>query len=195
MGLPRQPPEGDTQLIQIVSAALADSVRRSGDWLACRPGCFHCCIGIFPISPLDVARLQHGLQNANPQTAAEIRERVKASIAELEEGWPGDFASGSLDEEAEGFDDFGNAAVCPVLDPLSGTCDLYASRPITCRTFGPPVRTVEDGLGVCELCFISAPTEAIAVAEMDVSFLEREQELSETLGHEVTCIALALRDC
>ncbi|ADV82587.1 YkgJ family cysteine cluster protein [Terriglobus saanensis] len=194
MGLPRQLPEGDTQLIQIVDAALADSVQRSGDWLACRPGCFHCCVGIFPISPLDATRLQNGLQNADPQTAAEIRERVKASVAELQQDWPGDFVSGTLDEEAEGFDDFGNAAVCPVLDPLSGTCDLYASRPMTCRTFGPPVRTAEDGLGVCELCFISAPTEAIAAAEMDVAFLEQEQKLSDTLGKEATCIALALRN-
>ena len=37
----------------------------------------------------------------------------------------------------------------------TGHCELYESRPMTCRVFGPPVRS-EDGLGVCELCFHGA---------------------------------------
>lgn len=36
---------------------------------------------------------------------------------------------------------------------------------MTCRTFGPPVRS-EDGLGVCELCFHGATDEEIANCEM-----------------------------
>ncbi len=45
----------------------------------------------------------------------------------------------------------------------SGSCDLYASRPQTCRLFGPPVATPE-GYGVCELCFHHATEEEIANA-------------------------------
>jgi Fe-S-cluster containining protein len=52
-----------------------------------------------------------------------------------------------------------------VLDPATGLCDLYEVRPITCRTFGPPVRS-EDGLGVCELCYHGATDEQIAACEM-----------------------------
>lgn len=36
---------------------------------------------------------------------------------------------------------------------------------MTCRVFGPPVRS-EDGLGVCELCFQGATDEEIAACEM-----------------------------
>jgi Fe-S-cluster containining protein len=182
----------DAKLVQIAEAALADATRRSGEWLACRPGCFQCCVGVFPISAMDAERLRIGLLAAEENVRERIRGRVAASVMELEAGWPGDFAAGSFDEEAENFEEFGNGAVCPVLDPASGTCDLYTSRPMTCRTFGPPVKQ-EEGFGVCELCFVGAPAEAVAKAEMDVSFLEEDERLSSELGGGVTCVALALR--
>jgi len=37
---------------------------------------------------------------------------------------------------------------------------------MTCRVFGPPVRS-EDGLGVCELCFQGATDKEIAACEME----------------------------
>jgi hypothetical protein len=36
---------------------------------------------------------------------------------------------------------------------------------MTCRVFGPPVRS-EEGLGVCELCFQGASDQEIAACEM-----------------------------
>jgi Fe-S-cluster containining protein len=57
-----------------------------------------------------------------------------------------------------------------VLDPKTGYCELYESRPMTCRVFGPPVRSAdgmgENGLGVCELCFQGASDKEIAACEM-----------------------------
>src|SRR5512146_2180364 len=41
-----------------------------------------------------------------------------------------------------------DSAPCPVLDPDTRTCDLYAWRPITCRTFGPPVRFGQDSVAI-----------------------------------------------
>jgi hypothetical protein len=38
---------------------------------------------------------------------------------------------------------------------------------MTCRAFGPPIRT-DEGLGVCELCFKGASAEQIAACEMEV---------------------------
>ncbi len=79
-------------------------------------------------------------------------------------------ATGILDESEAGqarFDDFANDEPCPVLDPETGACDLYAARPMTCRVFGPPVRS-EEGLGVCELCYHGASDEEIAACEMEV---------------------------
>jgi len=38
---------------------------------------------------------------------------------------------------------------------------------MTCRVFGPPVRTGEEGaLGICELCYHGASEEEIASCEM-----------------------------
>jgi Fe-S-cluster containining protein len=82
-----------------------------------------------------------------------------------------------LDEgQAERFEDFANDEPCPVLDPATGLCDLYAARPMTCRVFGPPLRT-EGGLGVCELCFVGAEAEEIEAAEVHLESDELEAEL------------------
>ncbi|MBS1815559.1 MAG: YkgJ family cysteine cluster protein [Acidobacteria bacterium] len=185
--------KNDQELIQIVDAALADAVQRSGEWLACKSGCSQCCVGVFSISQLDAKRLREGLLQLEPEKAARVRERVAFALEILREKFPGDFASGTLDEDDPRFEDFGNEVVCPVLDPETRTCDLYAARPMTCRTFGPPVRNAE-GIGTCELCFVGATEEQITAAVMDASFLNDEERLNSTLGSGTTIVALALRD-
>jgi len=172
-------PVDDSALVQIVDTALADSARRSGDFLACKPGCYQCCVDVFAISQLDAQRLRDGLQAleaSDPARATRIRNRVAESLARIGPEFPGDAATGLLPQfdspcdEADAFeaafDDFANDEVCPVLDPATGTCDLYAARPMTCRTFGPPVKNAEGGLAVCELCFHGATDEEIAACEM-----------------------------
>ena len=167
----RRLPAADEGLIQIVDAALADATRRGGEWLVCRPGCTQCCVGVFAINQLDAARLQQGLaqlEKTDPQRAASIRERARASVERLAAEFPGNAKTGVLDEGQEAeerFAEFANDEVCPVLDRETGLCDLYNARPMTCRTFGPPVRS-DGGLGVCELCFHGATDEQIAACEM-----------------------------
>lgn len=190
-----RPPE-DTQLVQLADSALAHAAQRSGHWLACKPGCHQCCVGVFSISTLDAERLRDGLISLTEKDfprAEKIRSRVQESLQRLRENFPGNFEAGTVNEADPAFEDFGNDEICPVLDPATGTCDLYASRPMTCRTFGPPVRNAE-GIGMCELCFVGAPEEAIRAAEMDVSFLEEDERLSQQIGGGPTLIALALRD-
>jgi Fe-S-cluster containining protein len=175
MSLPRVP-VGDGALIQIVDAALADAAQRGGRWLACRLGCTQCCVGVFAINQLDGLRLQQGLaalEKTDPQRARRIRARAKDSLQRLAAQFPGNVKTGALDaavfeagsEAEDRFAEFGNDEPCPVLDPATGSCELYDARPMTCRTFGPPVRT-EGGLGVCELCFHGATDEQIAASEM-----------------------------
>lgn len=111
----------DAALIQIVNAALAEAARLAGLWLLCRPGCAQCCLGEFPITQLDAARLRRGLaelERHDPERAARVRRRAR-EVAGRE--------TPMADDDP-----------CPALDPENGTCDLYAARPITCRTFGPP---------------------------------------------------------
>ena len=195
-------PAADSELIQILDAALADTARRSGDWLVCKPGCAQCCVGVFAIHQLDVARLQEGLQDLhdkNPQRAAAVRARAAQSVARLTDGFPGDPTIGLLDssEAAEArFEEFANDEPCAALDPATGTCDLYLARPMTCRVFGPPVRS-EQGLGVCELCYHGATEEQIDACEMPVDpeglearLLDEFEHLSGKHGRTVVAFAL-----
>jgi Fe-S-cluster containining protein len=176
----------DQVLIQIVDSALAEATRRSGQWLVCRPGCTQCCVGAFPINQLDAARLQRGLTELalrEPERAERIRQRASSAVVRLAPDFPGDPVSGILDEGPDAdrrFADFADDEPCPVLDPATGNCELYESRPMTCRVFGPPVRS-EDGLGVCELCFQGASDEELAACEMKPDPDDLEADLLKKL--------------
>jgi Fe-S-cluster containining protein len=180
------PSRGDQKLIQIVDSALSDVARRSGEWLACRPGCTQCCIGVFAINQLDAFRLRRGLADLEkraPERAAQVRQRARELVARLTPEFPGDPVSGGLHEGEEAeqkFADFGNDEPCPVLDPETGYCELYESRPMTCRVFGPAVRC-EDGWGVCELCFQGASDQETAACEMKPDPEDLESRLLDEL--------------
>jgi Fe-S-cluster containining protein len=152
--------DGLVDLVQVIDAAMSDAVRKSGDWIACRAGCFECCIGPFEITQLDAQRLRDGLAVLDPERAARVRRRAR------------EYAGG--DDEA-----------CPALDPEAGTCDLYDARPLTCRVFGPAVRS-HGGIGACELCYVGASDGEIAACavELDLSVLDDEHE---------TTVAMALK--
>lgn len=189
------------ELFPIVDAALTSAAERSAGHLACRPGCHQCCIGVFAITPLDATALREGLAVAPPEVAQRIRARALASRERLlAAGFPGDPNTGTLFTEPhheDAFQEFANDEPCPVLDPATGTCDLYSSRPVQCRTFGPPIRDDDDHLTVCELCFTSASSEEVARAEMDQSWRPLEERLiaqveSDPANVGPTLIAFAL---
>ena len=192
-------------LVQIVDTAVAGAYRRGGAHLVCRPGCSQCCIGVFPIAHEDAARLREGLarlEQTDPERSQRIHARVKASLTRLDPWFPGDLTTGILNEDHEAailFEEFANDEPCPVLDLDHGTCDLYEHRPILCRTFGPPMRTAEDNLATCELCFIHATTEKIAASELDHTIPAKEEASNEAFNtahnlHGQTLIAYALRN-
>jgi Fe-S-cluster containining protein len=146
----------DFELVQIVDTSLAEAARRSGSWLVCRPGCTQCCFGPFEITQLDAQRLREGLaelERHDPRRARAVRDRAR---------------------QAANTTNFSDDDPCPALDPETGTCDLYAARPITCRCFGPPVRCDSGEVGICELCFDGASDEEVAacIVDFDPSGLE-----------------------
>ena len=192
------------RLVQIVDTAVADAYERGGHHLVCKPGCSQCCIGVFPIAHEDAARLREGmatLTQTDSERAARIRTRIAESLTRLDPWFPGDLTTGILNEDHEAailFEEFANDEPCPVLDPITGTCDLYEHRPILCRTFGPPMRTEENNLATCELCFIHASTEEIAACELDPTIPTQEQASNQAYNtahnlHGQTLIAYALR--
>ena len=182
----RLPPR-DAELVQIVDSALAGASRKAGSWLACRVGCTQCCIGPFAITPLDAARLQAGLadlESRDPARATRVRRSAEESAARLSR----EFTLEQLLSE----DAAGDNEPCPALDPDTGACDLYSARPITCRTFGPPVRFGGEALAVCELCFDGATGEEIAACEVDVDPGNLEGALLTELEGGETIVAFAL---
>jgi len=190
-------PAADTELVQILDAALAEAARRAGHHLACRPGCTQCCHGAFAINPLDALRLQSGmeaLRGSDPHSAHAIESRARAWVAEHGPVFPGDSATGLLGDSAfdrERFEDFANDAPCPALDPATGLCGVYAWRPMTCRVFGPPVR-MEEGIGCCELCFVGASETQIAACEMPVPHELEARLLNQLPARGETVVAYAL---
>jgi Fe-S-cluster containining protein len=189
-----------------VDAAVASAYTRGGSHLACRPGCTQCCHGVFPISQQDAARLRKALtdlERDDRERATHIRKRVADSLERIGPLFPGDLATGVLSpdyEDAPLFadeDSIGDKEPCPVLDPATGTCDLYAARPIVCRTFGPPMRTADGDLATCELCFITASTDEIAACELDPTIPAQEAVSNEAFNarhhlHGETLVAFAL---
>ena len=169
----------DFELVQIVDAALAEAAHRSGAWLVCRPGCTQCCYGPFEITQLDAQRLRKGLaelESHDPRRAAAVRDRAR---------------------HAAQLTNFGDDEPCPALDPETGKCDLYTSRPITCRCFGPPVLCDSGAVGVCELCFDGASDEEIAACLVEFDPEGLESVLIDALQREtgvrgMTTVALSL---
>ncbi len=169
----------DATLIQIVDAAFAEAGRRSAGWLLCRSGCTQCCMGEFPITPLDAVRLRQGFKEmaaTDPVRAARIRERVHLTAAN---------PAGRSDNDP-----------CPVLDPETGACDLYNARPLTCRTAGPPVACADGSIAVCELCYEGASDDQIAACAVEFDPEGIEATLIEDLARaglsEETTITQAL---
>jgi Fe-S-cluster containining protein len=194
----------DRDLVQIVDAALGEATRKSGAWLECRLGCTECCMGPFPITQLDAVRLRQGLADLearDPRRGGRVRERVRDTAVRLRADFPGDPETGILDEGEAAEERFAALAEdepCPVLDPETGACDLYAARPITCRAFGPALRNASQDLGVCELCYRGASDEEIAACAVEVDSERLENALVEELeastgarGQTIVAFALA----
>lgn len=195
---------GDRELVQIVDAALAEAVRKCGPWLVCRPGCAECCMGLFPITQLDAQRLREGLtelEARDSERAARVRRRAREAMARILPDFPGDASTGVLGEDPQSEERFAGLLEdqpCPALDPVNGTCDLYAARPITCRIFGPPMGPGSLALGVCELCFRGASDREIAACEVEVDAGGLESRLLDELerntgarGQTIVAFALA----
>ncbi|HSL22100.1 MAG TPA: hypothetical protein VK886_11230 [Vicinamibacterales bacterium] len=100
-----------------------------------------------------------------------------------------------VDAEDRQFNALLDAALAGV--SARGTCDLYDSRPVSCRTDGPPVRIGGQDLPPCRLCFTSAAPHEIERARVEIDNERVEEDLLAALQQagaisQVTCVALAL---
>jgi Fe-S-cluster containining protein len=165
---------GDRRLLSRLDRALAVGARWAGRRLACRIGCTECCLGPFPITLLDARRLAEGLREIGarePKRALAIVRRAAAAVRTMKRTLPGDPATGRLNEDEaarERFFERHEALPCPALDPRTGACELYDARPLTCRTFGPPVRIGRENLPPCRLCFVGEGSKEVARCRVEI---------------------------
>ena len=124
------------------------------DALPCSQGCCDCCIGIFPITQLDVLELHRGLNLLPSNRKSEIVTHAREQITALELAYPDLRSRPNLDE----WEDISIDAIverfaalpCPALT-ADGCCSVYAFRPITCRTMGVPVESEGIVHGACRV--------------------------------------------
>jgi Fe-S-cluster containining protein len=193
----------DERFVQAMDAAVAVSEARAGARLHYGRGCPACCLGPFPINRLDVLRLRRGLADLaarEPQRAQAIVEAAAAGVRAMAAEFPGDPASGRLVEVEAGRDAFFarfGGRPCPALELRGGTCQLYRWRPVTCRTFGPPVRLGGRDLEACEACFRGTPAEEAEcrvepdAAGMEDAILDRLEAEEGDQGETIIAYALA----
>jgi len=171
--------------------ARAAARTRPGD-LACRAGCFGCCVGLFDISLPEAALVREGVARLSSQDREDVVRRARRIVEESAGSFPGDPGSGLLDpERSEAADDDYFAVVadraCPMLELPAGRCRIYEERPVTCRTYG--FAWAREGAVFhppCGLNLPGAPEERQLETSIDIGLLDQaadvDGELAAALG-------------
>lgn len=153
--------------------------------IPCHRGCCRCCIGIFPITRLDVLELQRGLVTLPKTDRDAIITRAHAQVSALEAVYPALKTAPALD----GWDDrtindmverFAELP-CPALMP-DGSCGAYTFRPLTCRTMGIPSESNGVVQGAC------AVQTAVPVIRLSSSLRVDEDRLAEDEAVSLTIL-------
>jgi Fe-S-cluster containining protein len=176
-------PEKTSQWFARAAAALLEQV-------PCHQGCCHCCIGTFPVTILDRHHLQEGLAHLPDRQRRAIQQKAQDQVAAIEgkfprlagspmlDGWPDQLT----EQLAEQFQDL----PCPALSP-DGRCQVYAFRPLTCRSMGIPPD--QDGCveGACDI------QTAVPIIRLSPPFREEEDRLAGEESQQLTALRLKLQ--
>ncbi len=158
--------------------------------VACRAGCFGCCVGLFEISLPEALFVLEGFLALSQEERAEISVRAERLVRRSATLFPGDSHKGVLDsersEEADDayFDVVADTA-CPMLELPSGRCRIYEFRPITCRTYGLSWKREGRVLHpACLLNFTGLPHERQLVSGIDLENLDEGLDAVATFASE-----------
>ena len=168
--------------------------------LACRMGCFGCCVGLFTIGLPEALALRREVAALPAASRDAVLARASRAVEHGAATFPGDPAAGVLDpERSEASEDAWLLAVretpCPALELPSGRCTVYAARPTTCRTYGLALRAGDEVLlPACELNLAGAAParvletaiDAARLAAVDQSLVEIASEAGLPAGVETT---------
>lgn len=194
---PREPAVGvsgrglesaDRRLLEGLDRDYRDSAERAGSLLVCGPGCSDCCHGPFPVTRLDAWRLSRGLERVearDPGRARAIGTRASRAVQALRPDYPGDPESGRLrtgEAELDRYLALHPKLACPALDPVTGQCELYDWRPVSCRNYGPPLSFGGEKSAPCPLCFRDAAVEKLERCRMEPDRNGLEESLLHSMG-------------
>ncbi len=126
------------ELTAKVDAFFARVTARHGADMACGFGCSDCCHVRLTVTRVEVAAIEG-------EVAGWVDERRAALVTNA--------ANASEDR-------------CAALDP-DGRCQIYAVRPIVCRSHGAPIRMTHRSLPVIEACFRNFTRSGPAAADPD----------------------------
>ncbi len=173
--------------------------------LACRDGCFGCCLGLFALPVTEALAVREAWRRLPADAREEVRRRAGRLVERSALLFPGDAGRGILDPGRtdaadERFFESVAGTPCPLLELPPGRCRAYAARPVTCRTYGLPLARgeplVEPG---CALNLVdaapagrrAAALDAHLLLELDQAVAAAAQEAGLPAGAETT-IAHAL---
>jgi Fe-S-cluster containining protein len=144
--------------------------------LPCRQGCFHCCIGLFPITLLDQQELQRGLLSLPEAQRRSIEEAAALQVKMIEESAPklarNRFIDHWPDSDIDSVVECYRALPCPALTS-EGSCGLYAFRPLACRSMGIPLEAEGTVQGAC------AVQTSVPLIRLSRSLRQEEDHLAE----------------
>lgn len=159
--------------------------------LACRAGCFGCCVGLFEISLSEAILVRSGVARLSPFEREGVVLRARRIVEETEREFPGDPRAGLLDpgrsEKADDayFDIVADRA-CPMLELPSGRCRIYEERPITCRTYG--LAWAKDEEVIHPPCGLNLPGAAGGrqlETSIDLDLLDQADDVGDEVAAEL----------
>ena len=156
--------------------------------IACRAGCFGCCIGLFDISLPEAVLVRAGVDRLAVGDREDVLRRARRIVEESAPTFPGDARTGLLDpDRSEDADDDYFAVVadraCPMLELPSGRCRIYEERPVTCRTYG--FAWASDGAVFHPPCGLNLPGasgERQLETSVDIGLLDQAEDVAADLA-------------
>jgi Fe-S-cluster containining protein len=151
---------------------------------------------VFPVTLLDQQELQRGLGRLSHPHRLAIQQKARNQAESMTASFPrlagsrylDDWTDQEIDRAVEQFSDLS----CPALQ-ADGSCGVYQSRPLTCRSMGIPVEVAGLVQGACSVQ-TSVPLirlspalrlEEDRLARVEAMALEDRRKKINALGEEI----------
>lgn len=174
----------DKLLLARIDRGIEQARLNAGEALRCKRGCFHCCLGPFPITQADAFRLRAGFARLPEEQRQRVRDKAAEVAARLPDRQAGDWL----------FDRDWQLLPCPALDLETGSCELYEHRPVACRTYGSAIRLDGVSLRTCPLNYQGWTAGQIDDARVDITSEDQAAAVVEAMGVDgpLTTVAQAI---